>query len=57
MSDRQVAGPERGEDLAVADDIALDVLGEDQGQAAVDGEGDVAPHPRASASRWARYFA
>lgn len=31
MSDREVAGPERGEDLAVSDDVALDVPGQDYG--------------------------
>lgn len=42
VADRQVQGPQRVEDLRVPDDVALDVAGEDEGQAAVDGEADVA---------------
>lgn len=41
MADRQVQGPQRGEDLRVPDDVALDIAGDDEGQAAVDREADV----------------
>ncbi|MFI2765031.1 hypothetical protein ACH5A3_40395 [Streptomyces echinatus] len=46
VADRQVQGPQRGEDLRVPDDVALDVAGENEGQAAIDGEADVAPPGR-----------
>lgn len=42
MADRQVQGPQWGEELRVTDDIALDVAGEYEGRAAVDGEAEVA---------------
>ncbi|WP_331752087.1 hypothetical protein [Streptomyces sp. NBC_00829] len=42
MANPQVEGTERGEYLAVADDVALGVSGEHDGQAAVDSEADAA---------------
>lgn len=42
VADTQVEGSQRNEDLRVADEVALDVAGEDEGQAAVDGETDAA---------------
>jgi hypothetical protein len=50
-------GPQRGEDLRVPDDVALDVAGEDEFQAAVETKRMLRPQLRVSASRWARYFA
>ncbi|MCW7946072.1 hypothetical protein AAW14_29770 [Streptomyces hygroscopicus] len=57
VANPQVEGTERGEYLAVAEDVALGVSGEHDGQAAVDSEADAASQPRASASWWARCFA